>query len=502
MKRLLHKFYYADDLGRILVQFPVSTAAVAITGPTELRGRIGPILDEKASRRTIATNLTVLALIAGLTSATASAMSDATSPSSPRSQSATTSSAPPQPSRPSTPRVTVLCVDAQGKPVPHAEVYLFQQPVGDKNPYVQSGPFMSDEQGRALCGEAIFSNDHGNFDRWIYARVPGSLVGAARGAKWTNRAAFNAEGRVTLQPSRSIEGKVTVPAGFDPTKVVIRTRALHVINGPGFFDYGSIPRHDSFPGLDTALPERFDCRPDSQGRIHFSDVPVRGELILVSAGAGLAEAQWMNEGKTFDQPIQLTIRPESLVSGRVLAPDGKPAAGVEVVARLSPPPELHTLFLTSFRALTDGDGTFALHALPQVPFVLSAHDSKQLWTFRPLEKLLVEPEKDPHLTLRLETGTLVSGRVLDPDGKPVEGAALSAVADTQLGPGLADDFTNATGKYRLRLPPGGANLYFNSLPDGFAYPRPQVIKHLDIEPAQDDIENLDFTLERQAKGAR
>ncbi len=302
---------------------------------------------------------------------------------------------------------------------------------------------------------------------------------------------------MTLQPSRSIEGQVTVPAGIDPTKVVVRTRNLQVIIGPGFFDFGSIPREDHFPGLDTALPERFDCRPDSQGRIHFSDVPVSGHLTLISVGEGLAEAQWRNEGKTFDQPIQLTIRPESLVTGRVLEPNGSPAAGVQVVARLSPPPEKHMFYLSSFRAKTDEDGTFALHGLPQIPFVLKAHDSKNLWTFRPIEKLLVEPEKDPHLTLRMQTGKRVSGRVLDPDGKPVEGAAISAVADSQLGPGLADDFTNAAGKYQLRLPAGGANLYFNSLPDGFAYPKPQVIKHLDIDAEEPDIANLDFTLERK-----
>ena len=294
---------------------------------------------------------------------------------------------------------------------------------------------------------------------------------------------------------------MTVPAGYDPTKVTVRTRVLHVITGPGFFDYESFPREDNFPGLDTALPERFDCRPDKNGRTHFSDVPVSGRLTLITAGDGLAEAQWRNEGKTFDQPIQLTISRESLISGRVLLPDGKPAAGVEVVARLAPPPQRQIYYLSQFRARTDENGTFALHAVPQIEFTLSVRDSTNLWTFRPLENQLVEPDHDPHLTLRMETGTLVSGRVLDPDGRPVEGAAISAVVDSEAGPspGLDDDFTKADGKYQLRLSAGKARLYFNSLPDGFAYPKPQVVKNLDIEPGQPNIENLDFTLQRQAK---
>ena len=252
-----------------------------------------------------------------------------------------------------------------------------------------------------------------------------------------------------------------------------------------------------YPNVSTAIP-------DAQGRIRFSDVPVSGRLTLVTSGDGLAEAQWRNEGKTFDQAIQLTISKESLVTGRVLSPDGKPAAGVEVVARLSPPPERQIYYLSQFRAQTDENGTFALRGVPHVEFVLYVTDSKKLSTYRPLENQLVEPDKDPHLTLRMETGTLVSGRVLDPDDKPVEGAAISAVADTERGPGpgLGDDFTKASGKYQLRLPAGKAHLYFNSLPDGFAYPKPQVVKNLNIEPGQPDIANLDFTLQRQAKPAR
>ncbi len=458
-----------------------------------------------ATRRSIPTfSLIMLALVAGVATSTPTGIPAAPAAlpaSSPKSQPASANPASPQTSQPTTPKVNVLCVDAQGKPVPNAEVFLFQQTGSVKGRYVRSGPFTTDEHGRALCSDAIFSNESGNFDRWIYARVPGRLIGTARAAKWTNRAPFNSGGRVRLEPSRSIEGKVTVPAGYDPTKVIVRTRVLHVITGPDFFDYESFPREDNFPGLDTALPERFDCRPDAQGRIHFSDVPTSGRLTLVTNGDGLAEAQWRNEGKTFDQPIQLTISTESLVSGRVLSPDGKPAAGVEVVARLSPPPERQIYYLSQFRALTDENGTFALHGVPQIEFVLSVSDSKNLGTFRPLENQLVKPEHDPHLTLRMETGTLVSGRVLDPDGKPVEGAAISAVVDSETGPspGLDDDFTKADGKYQLRLPSGRAKLYFNSLPEGFAYPKPQVIKLLDIQPGQTNIENLDFTLQRQAK---
>ena len=51
-----------------------------------------------------------------------------------------------------------------------------------------------------------------------------------------------------LQPSRSIEGQVTVPPGANPEDVTVAVRTLHVINGPGDFDYESFPRSTIFVG--------------------------------------------------------------------------------------------------------------------------------------------------------------------------------------------------------------------------------------------------------------
>jgi hypothetical protein len=42
-------------------------------------------------------------------------------------------------------------------------------------------------------------------------------------------------------------------------------------------------------------------------------------------------------------------------------------------------------------------------------------------------------------------------------------------------------------------------LYFNSLPDGFKYPEPQIMKRLDITAGQSDINDLNFTLEREGR---
>jgi hypothetical protein len=319
--------------------------------------------NEKVNRKSIAPSVLVLTLVVGITSTTALAMVQAPSEPAPKSappQAAQKSESPASPSPlPRIQRVNVLCVDADLKPVLGAEVHLFQHIGGEDGRYLHSGTFTSDAEGRAVCAETIFSDEHGNFDRWIYARVTGRLVGVGRCARWTNQRAINPEGRVVMQASRSVEGQVTVPAGFDPTRVVVRVQTLQIFTGPGHLDFEGFPRYEPFRGLDTALPKIFECRPSSEGRIHFGDVPVRGLLYLVTAGDGLGEAQWRNDNKTFDQPIQLTIGEESILTGRVVTPDRMPAVAMKVTARLSSFGRRQNFHLTSFRAVTDGNKKLA-----------------------------------------------------------------------------------------------------------------------------------------------
>lgn len=400
-------------------------------------------------------------------------------------------------------KIVATCVDAEGRPVAGAEVHLFEfVGTGEGGRYVQSGPFLTGEDGKAACSEAVV-NEGETFDHWFYARVPGRLVGVLRSAKWKNAKPFHADNKIVMQPSQEVEGRATVPAGYDPTKATILVRTLHVITGPvAWDDYESFPREDHFPGLDTSLPSIFEARPDAEGRFRFRDVPQKGRLYLVTRAPGLAEAQWSNsrdeEGR-FGEPIRMTFEEEGLLTGRVLAPDGRPAVGVKVTARLSPLGRMPNLYLSSFHAATDDEGRFAIHGLPLTEFDLSVVDPRKTWAFRPMRDVLVQPRQDPALKLDMESAVRVVGTVRDPDGRPVEGAAISALTDEQNGVGLSNDVTKADGRFELRLPSGAAKLYFNALPDGFAYPEPRIMRHLLIEPEAGDVKGLDFTLRHKEK---
>jgi hypothetical protein len=206
----------------------------------------------------------------------------------------------------------------------------------------------------------------------------------------------------------------------------------------------------------------------------------------------------MNEDLQFEAPIALNIERESVLAGHVISPDGQPVAGLEMIARLAPGGgERRAFYLSTFRAVTSPAGEFEIRGLPDLGFVLSVDDPQERWVFRPRKGLLAKPGERKNITLEVEPGVRVTGRVADAEGKPVEGAGISAVADNQPGSGLADDGTDADGRYEFRLPSGPARIYFNSLPDGFEYPRPQIVKELNIEPGQAAIENLDFVLSRK-----
>jgi hypothetical protein len=222
---------------------------------------------------------------------------------------------------------------------------------------------------------------------------------------------------------------------------------------------------------------------------------------LITVGAGLGEAQWRNawEPKSFDAPLQIDIQNEKKLLGRVLSPTDEPISGVAVLARIMPNAASNAVYLSTFRAVTYAAGEFQIKGLPDAEFVVSVRDADERWVFRPKESVKGSEEAGPELTLKMETGILISGRVLDVDGNAVEGAALSALADTHEGPGLDSVMSDHNGSYQLRVPSGAAKLYFNALPDGFKYPDPQIIKQLDLEPMQAEIRDLNFTLERKTE---
>jgi hypothetical protein len=340
----------------------------------------------------------------------------------------------------------------------------------------------------------VFKDKYGSYDRRIYARVPGKFVGVAHSHKVATREG-NADGRVMMLPVRSVEGEAQVPEGFDVTKVTVRVHTLHSVafgKAAAWFSRGGTK-----PGMESALPEIFDVHPDAHGRFEIKDVPVRGGVHLVTEGEGLGQVQWTDRIVRPDIAIRLTIPPESVLTGRVLTPEGAPAEGVVVSAQLGLDNELpEYTYLLSHRTTTDAQGAFTLRGLPKASMEVSVTDLQNRWSLRPVEHVKVQPDEVRQLELKMESGVLVSGRIVDPDGQPVARVSLVTRAESFMSTELYNGVTDQEGRYRFRVPSGVSILAVEHVPAGFAFLDERIVSKFEIQPGQADIENPDFTLQR------
>ena len=147
--------------------------------------------------------------------------------------------------------------------------------------------------------------------------------------------------------------------------------------------------------------------------------------------------------------VELQLTPLDTILGRVLGPDGKPAAGVEVSVSPNIMAEV---------AVTDGEGRFALHDLRPASYTLIARPPKSaqaelakdgtamVTTYYPsvADQSLVQPivvrgqeNLGGGYEIRMQTALVrhVRGIVLDEEGKPSPGAELTLVQNPQSTPG-------------------------------------------------------------------
>ncbi|HUY32354.1 MAG TPA: M56 family metallopeptidase [Pirellulales bacterium] len=133
------------------------------------------------------------------------------------------------------------------------------------------------------------------------------------------------------------------------------------------------------------------------------------------------------------------------LGGRVLLPDGKPAAGADLYwARIESPQPGSKLKITK-RGGTDGEGRFQI-ALAQsdlpatvVPSSLVAH--KLGFGIAWVE--VARGQVPPDITLRLVEDRPIRGRVTDTEGRPVAGARVAAAAVLASRNGRLDAFLTA-----------------------------------------------------------
>ncbi|MFQ5700515.1 MAG: carboxypeptidase regulatory-like domain-containing protein [Acidobacteriota bacterium] len=169
-----------------------------------------------------------------------------------------------------------------------------------------------------------------------------------------------------------------------------------------------------------------------EGAVIFTGVPAGSVRVAADAAGYLRQEGTPAElaaGGT--RAISLALRAAAAVAGTVRDATGRPLVGAEVRVA-GPPPRARSLPIPIFLPIgvdpvtTDSQGHFALEGLP--PRV-NLQVSVTLEGFVPWQRsgITLRPgERREPMEVLLATGSILSGRLVDQEGNPVEGARVSA----------------------------------------------------------------------------
>jgi hypothetical protein len=159
--------------------------------------------------------------------------------------------------------------------------------------------------------------------------------------------------------------------------------------------------------------------------------------------------------------VTLHVRPAVVLHGVVEDAAGRPLpdARVRLTATV---PGLEVAESKIVRPV-DLEGRFRIEGLPRVPFVLAATEASDdsAWTVA-FEGTVPEGQSEQFVRVVLDSSGVVEGRVLDPEGAPVEGIGIESRRSGSSG-SSAHVLTGPDGVFHLRLAAGPCDLYVRDL---------------------------------------
>jgi len=403
--------------------------------------------------------------------------------------------------------VALRVVDASANPVADAEVYLvrtqplvapiFAQAGSEDVSKTVYGPLRSDAQGYVDIPPLEQSAGPEYIAYQAFARVPGEFIGAWGLTLDSGRVRREGWDQLVLAPSAPMVGKVTVPRGFDVTKVTVRLLSMYIRDGKNQF--GSAFNNAS-KFEESTIPVLAAQHPDAQGRVQFNDMPVNGNVYFAATAPGLAEAQFFTFERVEEFHIDMPI--ESTLSGTLrYIPSNAPAVNVPVFARPQGGGDSKIGVTTDFVARTDGAGRFRFTGLPTTSYHLRVfpQGNPHEWVAPVLMNIPVgTAENAGPIDMSLERGGWVEGVVREKTtGVPIPDVwlcVLNPASENFLNEAVNLATTDAEGRYRALLPTGTSTLYYMKIPSGFGYPKDQGKQDITIVRDQREPVKLDFEL--------
>ena len=129
------------------------------------------------------------------------------------------------------------------------------------------------------------------------------------------------------------------------------------------------------------------------------------------------------------KPVKVYVERVVTVTGRVLNPEGQPVEGASVDVCLTSSHHPMTSDARYACRATDADGAYTLK-LPAgngLAYAVIAHDPQDRWANAVSKPFESKPGDELSFDLKLTNGGQVSGRVLDPNGKPMANTWVKAV---------------------------------------------------------------------------
>ncbi len=349
-------------------------------------------------------------------------------------------------------RIFGWILDVEGTPIAGAGVVLAESQPAMQRTYRRSLRFL---QGAPEKGLEAFTDAEGRFE---FVHVPAGtydLEADAVGFVATTVPGLEVApgtddldlGDIYLDPGVTISGRVTDAQGQPLAEVSVTARPVGQVGGSLVRDLMRRRLGGEDGGIRSAVDGVFEV-PDlalgSKVNLHFDREGYQGvEIPGVEVPPAL--------------PVEAVMQASSQVRGRVETEQGEPVerARVMLVTRGRTDRFRGPLF-----HVTELDGTFILDQVPPGTYQFNVAGE----SFLPYQGADVEVTAGSDvegLVAVLQPGSEVAGRVLDPQGRPVAGALVQLMVESESNPfvrgvmNTAQASTDGDGRYRLQgLPPG------------------------------------------------
>ncbi|MFO0600550.1 MAG: carboxypeptidase-like regulatory domain-containing protein [Myxococcaceae bacterium] len=278
-------------------------------------------------------------------------------------------------------------------------------PVGDATVTFDDSETKSDARGGFSLGPLQLDPDHCE----VSATRRGFLPGASE-------CGLNREVRLTLAHAALLTGRVLGPDGVPPaTFTVFARRSVGPTDEPTTDDSRLIDGTDGGFELDVQ-PGRWD--------LEFHSAFVTTHVLATAPGS-----------------VQVQLEAGLQIKGRFLDAEGQPVVGAEVVGVMAGD--------QPSGGVTDEDGRFTIAQLKPGTWKLVARLVSREGTFSAEGEAIAGAPGE--LVLRAAPGVPVAGRVIDDDGTPVAGVALTGSSGRRVARATSDD----AGTFRMKLLPAG-----------------------------------------------